>query len=738
MIRHHPRGIGHPYARSADQRSPFLPLGGEPVHLGIVIEGPSSTRVVCEWEVGGAVVELEMAPGTGGDDDAAALAGGSGHLAEAQAESLTSAGAWSVTSPPVQVGEATRYRFRADGETTDWFEVEAGRWVREGGDLVIGGPAADRLVPGTLEWLVSGSGVSRARLALGLEEGERVLGFGERFDSVDQRGRRLDSVVFEQYKQQGEHRRTYLPMPFAHVIGGEGWGFHVATSRRVWFDVGASDADLLWIEVDLGIGTQPPGEVVVRGYGGTPSEVLDAFLSEVGRPRELPEWVFRLWASGNEWNTQARVMREMDLHHEYGIPVGAVVIEAWSDENGITVFRDADYEVREDGSPFRYEDFSFDPNGAWPDPAGMVRELHSRGVRVLLWQIPLTKTIDHERELGPQVAAEGSALVASGHAIREEDGSPYLNRGWWFPKALMPDFSTPEARAWWAERRRYLVEGVGIDGFKTDGGEHAWGAELLYSGGRRGAEMNNLNPVGYARALGELLESCGKAPVTFSRAGYTGSQPHGVFWAGDEDSTWQAFRNSVTAGITAGACGILYWGWDLAGFSGPVPEPELYLRATWASALMPVMQYHSEFNHHREPKRDRTPWWVAEVHDSPGVVDEFREAVRFRECLVPYLAEQAREAIARGLPLMRALPFEFVGDERVWEFPSQWMLGSDLLVAPVLAPGAAETEVYLPDPGGGAVWRCEWTGGEFAPGVHAVDTRLTGPRGFRPPVFRRG
>ncbi len=85
--------------------------------------------------------------------------------------------------------------------------------------------------------------------------------------------------------------------------------------------------------------------VTTAFYDGTPTEVLDAFLDEVGRPEELPDWVFRLWASGNEWNTQAEVMRQMDLHREHDVPVGSVVIEAWSDESTFTAFRDARYEV---------------------------------------------------------------------------------------------------------------------------------------------------------------------------------------------------------------------------------------------------------------------------------------------------------------------------------------------------------------------------------------------------------
>jgi alpha-glucosidase (family GH31 glycosyl hydrolase) len=187
--------------------------------------------------------------------------------------------------------------------------------------------------------------------------------------------------------------------------------------------------------------------------------------------------------------------------------------------------------------------------------------------------------------------------------------------------------------------------------------------------------------VHYARTFGDLLCSAGKAPVTFSRAGFTGSQAHGVFWAGDEDSTWAAFRNSITAGVTAASCGIVYWGWDLAGFSGPVPDPELYLRAAGASVFMPIMQYHSEFNHHRRPLRDCAPWHVAETTGDDRVVPVFRAFAQLRERLVGYLAEQARVAVTTDRPVMRPLFFDQGDQAEVWQYPRQYLLGDDLLAA---------------------------------------------------------
>jgi alpha-glucosidase (family GH31 glycosyl hydrolase) len=756
VIRHRPFGSGHPYATTEDQRVPALPLDGEPVELRVRASAKVES-VVCEWVVDGAeplLLPLTRAgtaerpppdtnpahhedtttkptehPDTGappaehaGVD--AGPDGGGGHLAAAQTRAArAAAGCWLVRTPVLRAGHRYAYRFRATlaggaKRGTRWFETTAAAWCDERGELTVTG--ADRVVPGSVRWLVDGDGARRVRFDLALAPQEHVVGFGERFDAVDQRGREPDAVVFEQYKGQGRLGRTYLPMPFALVVGGaESWGLHVVTSRRTWYDVGASAPDRLRVEAEVG-GEE---ELTVRLYPGpAPADVLRAFLDEVGRPTELPAWVLRLWASGNEWNSQERVMAELDRHRAEDIPVGAVVIEAWSDESTFTAFNGARYEPSEE--PHSYTDYTFPEDGPWPDPQGMVEELHRRDVKVLLWQIPLQKMRPHPRH---QAALDARELVERGYGVREADGRPYRNRGWWFPLALMPDLSSAKVREWWTAKRRYLVEEVGIDGFKTDGGEHAWGYDLRYADGRGGADGNGLFPVHYARAFGELLASAGKAPVTFSRAGFAGSQPHGVFWAGDEDSTWEAYRSSIVAGITASACGIVYWGWDLAGFSGEIPSAELYLRAAGTSAFMPIMQYHSEFNHHRTPSRDRTPWNIAERTGDPRVLPVFRRFARLRDRLVPYLAEHAGVAAGGGAPLMRGLFFDHPGDRNIWRHPLQYKLGDALLVVPVVEPGVSSITAYLPE----GDWVDVWTGV-----VHGGGREITLPAPLdRPPVL---
>ncbi len=723
MIRHTPFGSGHPYSIDTEQRDPVDPIAGEPLTLGVRVSAGVDV-VTLQWHDGSAVSEHPL-------DRAVRRSRGQtvdgGHLASAQARLARAAGGFSVTLRDLEPHRAYRYRFVGGpssspaSQRTRWFDVRVAAW-RSAADDVVAVDAAAGLVPGSVEVLDDGERLLRARFALALDPTERVSGFGERFDALDHRGQSLDSVVFEQYKSQGAERKTYLPMPFAHVIGGRGWGFHVRTSRRVWFDVGASAPDRLVIEAEVESASAASGVLDVAAYAGTPHHVLDAFLDEVGRPEQLPDWVLRLWASGNEWNTQAEVMRQADLHREHGIPVGSIVIEAWSDESTFHIWRDAQYTPRVDGGPMRLADFTFPAEGAWPDPKGMVDELHDRDIALLLWQIPLIKLRPHPRG---QTRHDADAAVREGVLIREPgpDGRlrPYRNRGWWFPLGFMPDLTDERAAQWWTEKRRYLVDELGVDGFKTDGGEHAWGRELEYLDGRRGDEANNTFPVAYAKAYGDLLRRAGKAPVTFSRAGFTGSQAHGAYWAGDENSTWEAFRWSLFAGLNATASGMLYWGWDVAGFSGEIPTAELYLRSMAAAAFVPIMQYHSEFNHHRSPSRDRTPWNIAERTGDERVLPGVQRVVQLRERLVPYLSAETAWAIEQGTSLMRPLFFDWPDDERLWNQPLQWMLGRSILVSPVTTEGVTSHTATLP----AGEWVHAFSGEQVAGGsTHTTDAPL--------------
>jgi alpha-glucosidase (family GH31 glycosyl hydrolase) len=153
-------------------------------------------------------------------------------------------------------------------------------------------------------------------------------------------------------------------------------------------------------------------------------------------------------------------------------------------------------------------------------------------------------------------------------------------------------------------------------------------------------------------------------------------------------------------------------GWDIGGFTGEFPTAELYLRSAAAAAFSPIMQYHSEFNHHRTPCADRTPWNVQERTGSELVVPTYRMFAHLRMALVPYLLHESAYAIHSGQPLVRPLCLAYPNDSRCWDVSDEYMLGRSMLVAPVLDTNVEMRTLYLPE----GDWEDLWTGIPIAGG----------------------
>ena len=271
----------------------------------------------------------------------------------------------------------------------------------------------------------------------------------------------------------------------------------------------------------------------------------------------------------------------------------------------------------------------------------------------------------------------------------------------------IPDFTNPAATAWWLGKRAYLLDELGIDGFKTDGGEHLQGSDVVAFDGSSGSELVNAFPNHYVGAYYRFARARRNGDaITFSRAGYTGAGAFPTHWAGDENSSWEAFRRSIIAGLNAGLSGVLFWGWDIAGFSDALPSAELYLRATAMAAFCPIMQFHSEYTPPGAPSKDRTPWNIQANSGDERVIPTYRYFARLRMNLLPYLVSEAAYATAQGEPLMRPLLLDFPDDPVAWRLDDQYCLGRDLLVAPVVEEGATSRRLYLPR----GRWYDFWTG----------------------------
>lgn len=559
-----------------------------------------------------------------------------------------------------------------------------------------------------LKLMVDGNGrVYNLRVHLDFP-GTAVYGLGEKFDAVNQLGKKPLNYVVEQFSNQKE--KTYLPIPFLFTDAGV--SFLQRNSYPSSFDF-SNQSEEGWIGMDL-FAVCPDDEILFESviHYGTPKQLLRAYSEATGKVTLPPKWAFGPWMSSNGWNTQKESLEQIQKMNETAIPATVLVLEAWSDEETFYIWNDAKYAPRKDGGKLRYSDFTFPENGKWPDPKAFCKTLEDNGVKLILWQIPVIKY--EAAPHGVQLDLDWDYARKNNLCLKNADGSPYHITEMWFGNSLIPDFTNEKTREWWFNCRGYLVEELGVAGFKTDGGEFLFDPDACFADGRSVAEAHNDFPNLYEGTYHELLKNSGG--ITFSRAGYTGAQRYPVHWAGDQVSTFSELKGQLTAGLSLGLSGVPFWGFDIGGFAGNFPTTELYLRSAAFAAFAPVMQFHSEprggqyymvaRNHWNN---DRSPWNMAIANGDDTIVPVYRLFANLRMNLLPYIWQEARHCSETVRPMMAHLIYDYFDDTAVRNIEDEYMFGRDLLVAPVIKEGAKRRDLYLPD----GVWHDLWTGEKY-------------------------
>ena len=190
-------------------------------------------------------------------------------------------------------------------------------------------------------------------------------------------------------------------------------------------------------------------------------------------------------------------------------------------------------------------------------------------------------------------------------------------------------------------------------------------------------------------------------PWLLTRSGWAGVQRYAWKWTGDTESTWEALKMTIGTVLGLGVSGIPYSGPDIGGFSGN-PEPELYIRWFQMSALMAFFRNHAAINSDRGE-----PWQYG-----PVATDICREMLNLRKKLMPYIYSLAYEAYNQGSPLARPVMWTNPEDSRLWHIDDAYLLGNNILVAPIVEEGAVEREVFLPE----GIWYHYWDGEVFTGG----------------------
>lgn len=512
-----------------------------------------------------------------------------------------------------------------------------------------------------------------------------VYGLGEKFDSVNQKGKTVETQVIEKFCNQGNI--SYCVTPF--FITDSGLGIYIKTGKKTVISL----QDEIICEI--------PKEAEVTVFTGSIGEIIQDYVGLFQKPKLPPRYAFGIWVSANHWNCEADVDRLIAELEEYRFPASVIVLEAWSDEATFYIWNGAEYKPEKSKEGFSYEDFDFRNSPYWKDPKGMIEKLHEKGKKLVLWQIPVFKGMEPDRT-SEQLDLDKEYAIEHGLAVLNKDGTPYeIPKGNWFEDSYIPDFTNEKTREFWFRKRQYLTD-IGVDGFKTDGGEFIYSKDVLFSDGTDGEEGKNQYCQDYINAYSHFIT---EDQVLFSRAGYAGASGTPILWAGDHQSTNDELKNVLRAALSSAMSGILFWSFDIGGFAGPLPSLDLYRRSTQMAVFTPVMQWHSEPDGGQfrelmpgaEGNNERSPWNIAMAYNKPEFIEEMRYWHMLREALLPYIYESAQTAVRESRPMMRPLVFDYQADRAVTDIEDEYLFGDSLLVAPFMEEDQTSRKVYLPE-----------------------------------------
>ena len=509
------------------------------------------------------------------------------------------------------------------------------RFIRDGQTLTGSEPMAIALI--------NNNGETFLREQLALDPGEKVYGLGEHFGPMVRNGQSIEA-----WNEDGgtDSELAYKNIPF--YLTSTGYGVLVNQPGKVSFEVGSHQVSRVQFSVR-------DHSLDFYLFGGpNPKAVLEQYTRLSGRPALLPDWSFGLWLSTSfttNYDEQA-ILFNLERMQTAGIPVSVVHFDCfWMKElTWTSLLWDKRY---------------------FPDPAGMLKRLKDKGVRVCLW-------------INPYIA-EASPLFDEGKAggwlVHKADGDVY-QVDMWQPGMALVDFTKPEARTWFASKLKALVE-MGVDAFKTDFGERI-PTGVVWHDRSDPERMHNYYTFLYNQTVFELLQKVkgeGQA-VVFARSATCGSQKFPLHWGGDNSSSYGSMAETLRGGLSLGLCGFGFWSHDISGFIGTA-TPDLYKR--WVA--FGLLSSHSRLHGNDSP---RMPW----LYDEEAV-RVLRFFSRLKGHIMPYLQEVAREAHEHGWPMLRAMPFEFPDDPACESLEMQYMLGPALLVAPIFNP-QGNASYYLP------------------------------------------
>ncbi len=529
-----------------------------------------------------------------------------------------------------------------------------------------------------------------------LEDGELIYGLTERLRDSDVMFEETHGPMVEDMfpveegslDRRGETVEMFvrptmsLYAPFFH--SSRGYGVWVENMTPGIYQVGSDDPDTVRFTFETG-STEASRTLVYHVLlGPTHADVLRQYFTLTGDPIRPPDWAFLHWRWRGELPeddfaeldgelVNADIAQDVLAYEEHDIPFGVYLFDRPYLEGG--------------GDPLSggFSEFVWDEDRV-VNPDHTLTALKDRGMPLAVWAASWAR--------GTEDGTHGATAAELGYHAPGSD--------------RVIDLTNPEAVAWWQETLGAFLSEWGIQGIKLDRGEEFIPNDAgdIWHDGRNGRELHNEFQLLQSRVHHDALdEATGGDFVLMPRSGYSGSQQYAVHWGGDSPGTSDlGLRMAIIKLQRAGFLGFTTWGSDTGGYY-EFNDREVFARWLQFSAFCPIMEIGGEGTH--------APWDMpTEPSFDEEMIEIYRRYVQAHHDLQPYLAAQADAVAATGLPIARAMVFDFPDDPDMLDRWDQFMLGPEVLVAPVWRSGERSRDVVLPEGEWESLWDREqaWVG----------------------------
>lgn len=553
-------------------------------------------------------------------------------------------------------------------------------------------------------------GVNRYWLTFVTNPKEHIYGCGETYSELDLKGQNVRIWVAEHQntgriskkiikeKLLGKHPdkklsfdkyESYYAQPT--FVSSDKYYVHCDINAYSEFDFTDAGKITLYFQ-------EPP--VIITDSGQDFAEVSRKLTGLLGRQKALPDWLYDGVILGIQEGTDV-VDAKIKKAKEAGVPVVGVWCQDWSG-------------CRKTG--FGYQvmwNWEWDQE-LYPGLDKKIAEWKEEGVRFLGYINPF---IAIEKDLYAYASEHG-------YCVQDREGKDYLVTITTFPAAMV-DFTNPEAYEWYKGLIKENMIGLGMGGWMADFGEYLPIDAVLYSG-EDPAIIHNQWPAIWAKMNQEAVAECGKEGQIFffTRAGHTGTIAHShMMWTGDQHVDWSIDDGlpaviPATLSLAMSGYGIAHS--DVGGYTTIMHmrrSKELLLRWEEMNVFSPLFRTHE----------GNQPVNNVQFDDDEELLAQLAKCGRMHVALKDYLKGLVAEEISDGTPVMRPLFYHYDEAEAYTE-KTEYLLGRDLLVAPVYEEGAKSRTIYLPSDG----WVNIFDGKEYAGGHMIVEAPIG-----KPPVFVR-